>query len=80
MRLLAGQDSRHIFAEREGSWKSYFKFHLKNGGTFLLNRLKCNYDVKDLNLRLYGFYLQLPAARFWWAAFRNVFEHKLFAL
>ena len=43
-----------IIDERVGPWKSYFTFHLKKyGGTLLL---KCNYDVRDLNLSLNGFY------------------------
>ena len=44
-----------ILDERVGPWKSsYFTFHLKKyGGTLLL---KCNYDVRDLNLSLNGFY------------------------
>ena len=33
--------------------------------------LKCNYDVKDLNLTLNRFYRQLPI---WWAGFRNAFS------
>ena len=45
-----------IIDERVGPWKSYFTFHLKKyGGTLLL---KCNYDVRDLNLSLNGFYQQ----------------------
>ena len=40
----------------------------KKGGTLLL---KCNYDVKDLNLYLNGFYQELLI---WWADFRNAFS------
>lgn len=44
-----------ILDERVGPWKSYFTFHLKKyGGTLLL---KCNYDARDLDLSLNGFYL-----------------------
>ena len=58
-----------IIDERVGPWKSYFTFHLKKyGGTLLL---KCNYDVRDLNLSLNGFYQQLLE---WWADFRNAFS------
>ena len=54
-----------VLDERVGPWKSYFTFHLKKyGGTLLL---KCNYDVRDLNLSLNGFYQQLLE---WWADFR----------
>ena len=58
-----------ILDERVGPWKSYFTFHLKKyGGTLLL---KSNYDVRDLNLSLNGFYQQLLE---WWANFRNDFS------
>ena len=58
-----------VLDERVGPWKSYFAFHLKNyGGTLIL---KCNYDVRDLNLSLNGFYQQLLD---WWADFRNAFS------
>lgn len=33
--------------------------------------MKCNYDVKDLNLYLNGFYQELLI---WWADFRNAFS------
>ena len=57
-----------ILDERKGAWKSYFNFQLKNhGGVFLLS---CNYDVKDLNLNLTGFYAELLI---WWADFRMSF-------
>ena len=57
-----------VLDERVGPCKSYLAFHLKKyGGTLLL---KCNYDVRDLNLRLNGFYQQLLV---WWADFRNAF-------
>lgn len=58
-----------ILDERVGPWKSYFIFHLKKYGGILL--LKCNYDIRDLNLSLNGFYQQLLD---WWADFRNVFS------
>ena len=58
-----------ILDERVGPWKPYFTFHLKKyGGTLLL---KCNYDVRDLNLSLNGFYQQLLE---WWADFRSAFS------
>ena len=53
-----------VLDERVGPWKSYFEFHLKKYGGSLL--LKCDYDVRDLNLRLNGFYQQLLS---WWADF-----------
>ena len=40
----------------------------KYGGSLLL---KCDYDVRDLNLRLNGFYQQLLS---WWVKFRNDFS------
>ena len=43
-----------VLDERVGPWKSYFEFHSKKYGGSLL--LKCDYDVRDLNLRLNGFY------------------------
>ena len=47
---------------------SYFKHFLKRyGGTFLL---KCNYEFKDLNVSLNGFYSELLL---WWEEFRNTF-------
>ena len=58
-----------VLDERVGPWKSYFVFHLRKYGGSLL--LKCNYDVRDLNLRLNGFYKQLLS---WWADFRNDFS------
>ena len=58
-----------VLDERVGPWKSYFEFHLKKYGGSLL--LKCDYDVRDLNLRLNGFYQQLLS---WWADFRNAFS------
>ena len=58
-----------VFDERVGPWKSYLAFHLKKYGGSLL--LKCDYDVRDLNLRLNGFYQQLLS---WWADFRNAFS------
>ena len=57
-----------VLDERVGPWKSYFVFHLEKYGGSLL--LKCNYDVRDLNLRLNSFYQQLLS---WWADFRNAF-------
>ena len=39
-----------VVDERVGPWKSHFEFHLKKYGGSLL--LKCDYDVRDLNLRL----------------------------
>ena len=57
-----------ILDERNGAWKSYFSFHLRNyGGAFLLN---CNYDINDLKLNLTGFYAELLL---WWADFRRTF-------
>ena len=58
-----------VLDERAGPWKSYFLFHLQKYRGNLL--LKCNYDVKDLNLRLTNFYIQLLT---WWADFRNTFS------
>ena len=58
-----------VLDKRVGPWKSYFLFHLQKYGGNLL--LKCNYDVKDLNLRLTNFYMQLLT---WWAEFRNTFS------
>lgn len=58
-----------VLDEREVPWKSYFRFYLKSYDGFFL--LKCNYDVKYLNLCLGGFYSQLLT---WWAEFRNVFS------
>ena len=46
----------------------FFILFEKKGGTLLL---KCNYDVKDLNLYLNGFYQELLI---WWADFRNAFS------
>ena len=40
----------------------------KYGGSLLL---KCDYDVRDLNLRLTDFYQQLLS---WWADLRNAFS------
>ena len=58
-----------VLDERVGLWKSYFEFHLKKYGGSLL--LKCDYDVRDLTLRLNGFYQQLLS---WWADFRSTFS------
>ena len=59
---------RILDRSREGPWKSYFKHFLKRyGGTFLL---KCNYEFKDLNVSLNGFYSELLL---WWEEFRNTF-------
>ena len=55
-----------VLDERVGPWKSYFVFYLKKYGRMFL--LKCNYDVKDLNLNLNDFYRRLLI---WWADFRN---------
>ena len=57
-----------VLDERVGQWKSSFVFHLEKYGGSLL--LKCNYDVRDLHLRLNSFYQQLLS---WWADFRNAF-------
>ena len=58
-----------VLDERLVPWKSYFEFHLKKYGGSLL--LKYDYDVRDLNFRLNGFYQQLLS---WWADFRNAFS------
>ena len=39
--------------------------------------LKCNYDVRDLNLSLNGFNQQLLE---WWADFRNAFSDIYYAI
>ena len=58
-----------VLDERVSQWKSYFTFNFKKyEGTLLL---KFNFDVKDLNLSLNGFYQQLLD---WWADFRNAFS------
>ena len=46
-----------------------FEFHLKKYGGSLL--LKCDYDLRVLDLLLNGFYQQLLS---WWADFRNAFS------
>ena len=58
-----------LLDEREGPWKSYLKYKLKTyGGCFLF---RCNYDVKDLDLSVSNFYLELLL---WWAEFRRSFS------
>ena len=47
-----------VLDERVGPWKWYFTFHSKKKiwrNSAL--KIKCNYDVRDLDLSLNGFYL-----------------------
>ena len=47
---------KRIFGDNLGAWKNYLEYILKDSGGLML--LKCNYNVKDLQITS-TFYLEL---------------------